>query len=359
MLTRAVWCALAVVAVVWPPVAHGEESQGGLLDKWSKDRQERVERRAQKRAGDGPPAAGVVAAPASGGATACGGGKLPAGKHEFSFDFRGDKRSYELHVPSRSDGTSPRPLVLSFHGGGGRGKSQRDLTGFEIIGEREGFLTAYPDGVRRSWNGGDGDTSYAEKGRLDDVGFVSALMDDISRRTCVDPKRVYASGFSNGGRLTQRLGCELAGRLAAIAPISAPMPVKIASGCKPARPISVIEMHATTDEQSPFLGGATDSGNEVTPVLETVAGWVARNACPSPPKRVALPQRVTDGTSVVVDTYAGCREGTEVVLYTISGAGHTWAGGLQYMPERKIGKTSRQFSASEAIWAFFSRHPMP
>jgi len=337
------------------------QAEDSWRERWGQNREERLEKRAQRKDGAAVQGAEKAQPTATESVTrvGCEGQPIQPGMNKFEFEFAGNKRSYELHVPRSFDGRTPMPLVLSFHGGGGRGKSQRDLTGFEILGEREGFITAYPDGIRRSWNGGDGDTSYAEKNHLDDVGFASALIDDISRRTCVDPRRVYASGFSNGGRLTQRLGCELSDRLAAIAPVASPMPIKIGSDCNPKRPISVIQMHATTDPRSPYNGGATDSGNVVVSVPESIAGWVARNGCPATPKRSQLPQIVNDGTSVSIDEYTGCRDGVEVVLYSIEGAGHTWAGGKQYMSEKTIGKTSRQFHASEAIWKFFQRHPMP
>jgi poly(3-hydroxybutyrate) depolymerase len=132
----------------------------------------------------------------------------------------GRTRTYLLHVPAALSRGRPAPVVLVFHGGGANAEGTEHMTGFSSLADREGFLVAYPEGVGRNWNDGreiPGSTAHREK--LDDVGFVTALIDTISREHAVDPLRVYATGMSNGGIFSHYLAARLSERIAAIAPV--------------------------------------------------------------------------------------------------------------------------------------------
>jgi polyhydroxybutyrate depolymerase len=276
---------------------------------------------------------------------------LGPGTHVGSIEFSGLTRTYRVHVPPSFDKSKPTPLVLAFHGGGGTGAAMAKLSNLDDVSDRERFIVVYPDGIGRSWNAGHG-TGAAERRDIDDVGFISKLIEVLARDFHIDGQRVYATGMSNGAMFAHRLACELSDKIAAIAPVAGTIPPKIDRDCKPGRPISVMEIHGTADQDSPWDGGRTIGGGQVESVSATIRGWVVRGQCPLTPK-VTYPAQ-----GVISETYAPCREGTEVRLYRIEKGGHTWPGGYQYLPRLLIGETNRALNASDAIWDFFEKHPM-
>ena len=271
-----------------------------------------------------------------------------------TLNVNGVQRTYLVGVPAKR---SPMPLVLVFHGGGGRGRGMVRLTGFDDLADRYGFVVVYPDGLRRQWN--DGRLPF--NNGADDVAFVSALIDRIAQDYPIDRKRVYATGMSNGAMFSQRLGCELADRIAAIAPVSGNMPSALAPTCRPARPVSVIEINGTDDPLVPFAGGNVISPRMGTVLSspDTVAFWAKVDGCRHDPTSTALPAIAPpDGTSIVREVFGGCRAGTAVTFYRVNGGGHTWPQGLQYLPRSIIGPASRQLDASDTIVRFFLAHEM-
>jgi polyhydroxybutyrate depolymerase len=278
-----------------------------------------------------------------------------AGDRMESLTVAGVKRTYVLHVPPGIKG--PVPLVLAFHGHFGTGADFSHLTGFDALADRYGFIVAYPNGIKRGWDDG----RALDKGH-NDVGMVDALIAALSRRYPIDRKRIYATGFSNGGTFTQYLACTRSTVIAAIAPDAGPLPDVTGSNCRPKRAVSVFEMAGTTDPLVPYNGGeirmAGFSRGTVWSAPRTVA-FRAKNAHCRQHVSVALPRLVpSDGTSVTRTTYRACDPGTNVVLISITGGGHTWPGGAQYLPKSIVGVASNQFDASKAVVAFFLAHPM-
>jgi len=281
--------------------------------------------------------------------------------------YGGLERTYRIYVPSKYDRSRPLPTVLVFHGGGGTGDGMEKLTqgGLNRLADREGFIIVYPDGVDRHWNDGRGIQNYrAQRDNIDDVGFVAALIDHLARTLTIDLGRVYATGISNGGLMSFRLARELPMRVAAVAPVAISMSEEIAQMRPPSRPISVMMIPGTRDPLVPWDGGAIGfaGGQKVGRVLsvsETVKYWASHNQCPSPPAVSMEPDRdPQDGTRVRREAYGPCRDGTEVILLAVEGGGHTWPGGLQYLPVRVVGRTSRDIDANEVIWSFFRRHAL-
>jgi polyhydroxybutyrate depolymerase len=269
----------------------------------------------------------------------------------------GAPRTFRVHVPPGYDGSEPRPLVLMFHGGGGSGRQfEQASSRMNPIADREGFIAVYPDGsgALQTWNGG-GCCGYAVTNDVDDVGFVSALLDHLEAALCIDTQRVFASGMSNGGIMSHRLACELAGRFAAIAPVAG---TDLTASCMPARPVPVMQIHGTDDGHVPWDGGEGCglAGVSFTSVPDTMEGWRSRNGCT---EMTAAYFAEGDGTC---RSYVGCAEGADVVLCSIEGGGHNWPGGeppagLIECPGN--GGQSTTFSASEAVWRFFAAHPRP
>lgn len=304
-----------------------------------------------------PVALGVCLLPACVGASRSSAPAVPAaeisavGTHDRSIEFGGLTRTYRVHVPTTYKKAEAAALVLAFHGRNGTGQAMSKLSNFEEVSDQKGFILVYPDGVSRSWNAGNG-AGPAERRQVDDVGFTSELIDDLSRQFNIDRRRVYATGMSNGAMFVHRLACELSGKIAAVAPVAGTIATKIEEGCKPARPVPVLQVHGTDDTGSPWAGGRTLGGGQVVSVADTIRAWAARNQCASTPK-VTNP-----APGVSCETYAACGGGAEVMLYRVEGGGHTWPGGHQYLPKVIIGETNRTVSASQLIWDFFERHPL-
>jgi polyhydroxybutyrate depolymerase len=264
----------------------------------------------------------------------------------------GERRSYLLFLPTARPPGRALPLLLVFHGGGVRARSMVGHTGFSRIAEREGFAVAYPEGIDRRWNDGRG---YGAS--HDDVAFVRSLLDTLARRVTIDSTRVYATGISNGAMFAYRLACDLPGVLAAIAPVAGAVPASLAERCASARPTAVAAFQGTADPLLPYAGGGRrPSGRgEVLSAARSAELWARVNGCAGQPAAEPSIDSVQDGTRVRPERWSGCRDGRDVVLYTIEGGGHTWPGGPPV--GRGVGRVSRELNATEAIWAFFAAHP--
>jgi len=284
-----------------------------------------------------------------------------------SISLGGLERTYRIHLPSEHDRTKIAPLVFLFHGGGGTGQGMEKLTqgGFNRLADREGFIIVYPDGIEKHWNDGRGLQAYrAHRENIDDVGFISALIEHLIRTLNVDPNRIYVAGISNGGQFSQRLACELSDRIAAIGVVAIQLPENLPSSCAPKRPVSVLMMPGTEDPLVPWEGGEIGfrrgrKFGRVLSVPESMRFWAKQNQCLGSSVVSYEPDRdPKDGTRVRREAYVPCGEGAEVVLYAVEGGGHTWPGGDQYLPAGIIGRTSRDIDANEVIWNFFKKHAL-
>ena len=273
----------------------------------------------------------------------------------ISIESGGRTRSALVHVPPSYTGAEPVPLVLLLHGGGGNGAQAARSYRMDAVADRENFIVVYPNGTSRigsmlTWNAANC-CGYAYERGVDDVAFIRALVDELERRYRIDPRRIYATGMSNGGMMTYRLACALSDRLAAIAPVAGALNEQT---CAPHSPLPVVIFHGTEDQQVLYDGGYGPGQFEPRydePVSHAVSFWVAHNGCSASP--------VTETSAsgeIVKQTYGGGAAGAEVVLYTIVGGGHAWPGGEP--PSRPGADVPTQaISASELMWAFFERHP--
>jgi polyhydroxybutyrate depolymerase len=277
-----------------------------------------------------------------------------------SLEVDGRARSYFLRVPRGLPEDRPAPLVLVFHGGGGTGPGTERLTRFSDLAEREGFIAAYPEGIGRGWNDGrEAPAKRAYRESVDDVAFVSALIDALATERPVDLRRVYATGISNGAFFSHYLAARLSRRIAAIAPVVGGMADPFHRAFDPAGPVAVLILQGTADPLVPYGGGpiAFPGRGSLIDTELAVRLWVERNATAREPVVEVLPDRdPADGCTARRFTYREGREGTEVVLYRLEGGGHTWPGGAQYLPERIIGRVCREIDATAVIWEFFKAH---
>ncbi len=267
-----------------------------------------------------------------------------AGSRSGTLDFGGLHRQYFVHVPPAYDGKTPLPLVLVLHGATQTPEGIERMSGMSAAADKEAFLAVYPRGTGRvlTWNSG-ACCGYAMENHVDDTGFLGALIDKLERDYVVDRRRVFATGISNGGMMSYRLACELADKVAAIAPVEGAQDL----ACHPSNGVSVIVFHGTDDHLVPFDGGSTPfqvgSRRSDTSVPSTVAFWVKQDGCtPTPQREVSA--------AVHAEIYAGCRDGAGVALYAIQGGHHIWPG---------TRFSGNDVPATSLMWSFFAKHPKP
>lgn len=281
---------------------------------------------------------------------------LAAGSHDRVLEVDGRPRTYLVHVPTADEPRRPTALVLALHGAGMNGRLMRWATGLSEKADEAGFVVAYPDGTGRGpflvWNVGWGgrDPPDRRAGDPDDVAFLAALVDDVARLTPIDPRRVYACGFSNGGMMCYRLAAEVPERFAAIAPVAG---VVVGEPAPPSVPVPVLHMHGTADRIVPYDRPAKlGRGVRLRDVPDSVALWVQFNGCDPVATEESLAEAC--GLRVTRRRHAAGRDGAEVVLVTIGGGGHTWPG--RKPPLWLLGTSTETVAANDLIWEFFARH---
>jgi polyhydroxybutyrate depolymerase len=270
----------------------------------------------------------------------------------LSVSSGGRNRTSLLHVPDKYDSAAGAMLVLNFHGFTSAGWQQALLTRMSQHSDQRGFIVAYPEGVAASWNAGDCcGTAWTDS--VDDVQFVRDLLDQIALRYCIDPKRIYATGMSNGGFLSHRLACQLSDRIAAVAPVAGVLGVARET-CTPGRAVPILDFHGSSDPMVPYTGGTPivpqlGIGIDFLSVAESMDHWRSRNACS------VFDKTFYQNGDVTCIQWPDCAQGAQTALCTIDGGGHTWPGGIPI----PAGKTSTDIDATAAMLDFFEAQPMP
>jgi polyhydroxybutyrate depolymerase len=294
-------------------------------------------------------------------ANAC--GAVPPGSTRFTLTHDGLTRSYIVHRPAGASSRRPPPVILNLHGAGSNGAGQERYSGMDQVADREHFLVVYPDGTGRgmglTWNAG-ACCAYAMFHRVDDVGFIRAVIDDLARRTPIDRHRIYATGISNGGMMSYRLAAEAPDLVAAIAPVAGTM---VLPQAHPTHPIPIIHFHSIDDSFAKYDGGygrlgagGRTMGNP--PVETELALWSGVNGCRGTPvvadRRAGAPGSADDGNTATKLTYGPCSSGAAIVLWKLSGSGHVWPG-AQSAGARFLGRSTHLVDANEEMWAFFRK----
>jgi polyhydroxybutyrate depolymerase len=289
--------------------------------------------------------------------------KHTAGMQECKLEHGGMTRTYRLHLPKDAPKNKPLPLVIVLHGASANGWITEALTGFDELADKHKFAVAYPDGVNSIWrfwsmpNPRAGGRMRSQD--IDDVGFLTALMDYLTKEQIADRRRIYVTGISNGAYMTNRLGYELADRIAAIAAVAGTLPKDATGQLKPVRPVPVLYIHGTEDKLIGIDGTDFLSKRNLSLSANAYIEWWAKNnGCAERPKVELLPDAAKDGTQVKRTTFADRNAKAPVIYYEITGGGHTWPSGFG-QPEVLLGKTSQNLKATQVMWEFFSQYSLP
>jgi polyhydroxybutyrate depolymerase len=254
------------------------------------------------------------------------------GEYSLEIESGGLSRQTVVHVPRGYEDGVPTPLVIAFHGRGDSAVGFAVGSGLINMADEGGFVVAFPQGAGEptGWD------ALPVQELTDDVQFTRDLIDALAERLSIDPARVYATGFSAGGRMVNRLGCDLADRIAAISPVGAG--AYPSDACAPVRPVPVFAVHGDADTAAPY------DGDELDPPVQTWVGdWAMRNGCDAEPVLDARHVMLSAGeVRIGVQTWESCDRDAAVSLYTYEGLGHVWPSG----------------AGLEAMWAFFEAHPM-
>jgi polyhydroxybutyrate depolymerase len=262
---------------------------------------------------------------------------LAPGDHERMLEHDGQMRRFIVHVPEGHDAGAPAPLLVNMHGLLSNPEDQMQWSQMNESADPRGWIGVYPAGIANSWNAGTccGDASASG---VDDVGFLRAMVADVSGAVCIDPKRIYATGMSNGGHMSFRLACEAADLFAAVGPVAGAMRV---TECAPVRPVPVLAFHGVQDLIVPYVDD-----------VASIDGWVATNACDA-----EFAQEDFEGGNC--RTWSGCDADVGVGLCSLDPMGHCWPGGDPDLCYVFLGTHSDAIDADETMLDFFEQHPLP
>lgn len=328
-------------------------------------------------------------------------------------------RSFMVRLPKGYDSQQHYPVVILLHGMNQDPSDMERLTRFNDLADKNGVIAVYPFALHGRWNvgirpeehrsmgmgpgggrrrgggypgggypggggggypGGGGGGGYPRGGGYpggggqqpqsghpseekraapaDDIAFFNQMLDQLETKVSVDASRVYAAGLSEGGFMSLRLGCALGDRIAAIAAVGAAMPKTMI--CLPSRPVPLVMINGTSDPVVPYGGGTEHNLSLATVSVEDSAkAWAKIDRCEEKPEKTKVSAHDKGGMETKVDTYNGCQQNAQVVLYSVKGAGSTWPGGEQYEVEKTIGKTSSDLNANEVIWNFLVTRKLP
>ncbi len=299
-------------------------------------------------------------------------------------------RTYTVRLPKDYDPAQKHPVVILLHGMNQDAADMEHLTRFNELADKSSIIAVYPSALHGRWNvgvraperqpmqspmgrggrrggfgggfpGGGGYPGGGQSRRRsdeqnqpaleDDVAFLNRMLDRMEEKYSVDASRIYATGLSDGGFMAIKVGCSMADRIAAVAPVGAAMPKTMV--CLPSRPISVVMINGTSDPVVPH-GGGTEHNLQlpVVSVEDSAKAWARIDRCAEKSTQTKLSAHEKGGMETKVETYDGCQQDAQVVSYSVKGGGNTWPGGEQYEVEKQVGKTSQDLNANETIWNF-------
>lgn len=311
-------------------------------------------------------------------------------------------RTFLVHLPQNYDKEQHYPVVIVLHGQNQDADDMGRLTHFSQFSEKKGIIAVYPNALHSRWNigvrseesplamrprrgygrpggypgggggypggGYPGGGQYPRGGQnggenpdenrnrsepADDVSFLNQMLDQLALKYSVDTHRIYATGLGDGAFMAERVGCNMADRVAAIAVVGAAFPKTMI--CLPSRPISALFISGTDDPLVPYESGTYKPRRfHVLSAEESARTWAKFDHCDEKPAQDKIPtlDKEKGSKDTKTFTYNGCRDNAQVALYVIKNGGNTWPGGEQYMSEKEVGKTSNAINANESIWGF-------
>ncbi len=264
-------------------------------------------------------------------------GDLGPGDHKIDISFDGRDRSYDVHVPGSYNSSTPMPLFINMHGFSSNGWQQVLFSGMNAGADLKGYIAIYPYGIGNSWNGGTCCGTAASED-IDDVGFMKAIVEDISTKLCVHPRHVYATGMSNGGYMSHRLGCEAGDVFAGVAPVAGAMGI---DDCSPDRPMPILIFHGTEDGLVAYEEGRA-----------AFEDWVEHNGC------TEFFEIVEFGESWC-EIYEDCEDGVKTAMCSLNPMGHCWPGGSSALCFFAIGPYNDDIIAHEYMFDFLMEFVLP
>lgn len=284
-----------------------------------------------------------------------------SGKQKREVLSSGDRRMHIVHVPRQYDHTRPIPVIVVLHGGGGSARFAYRVHGWPELAERETCLIVFPEGTLedptkppslrdnlRLWNDGSTRSAVARR-NVDDIGYLTSVLDDLQTSFNVDPNRIFVTGFSNGASMTFRVGVELAHRIKAIAPVSGHLCI---DNPQLARPLSLLYMIGLADPINPVAGGTVTTPwgtrRNKPAIMDSINTWIRLIGAPEQP----IFSDIKNGVKQI--RYGPGLHRSEVLLYLIEGQGHEWPGAQRTLPRSLSGPQTDRLNATEVIWDFFN-----
>lgn len=285
-------------------------------------------------------------------------GTTSPGTTTLSLEVNGFARTVFVHIPFDSNNTTPFALVLNLHGSGVTAQDQAEFSEMDLISDTDHFIVAYPQGLIPDGSGFDWNVPgvpltggrSVPAGAANDVSFLTKLVGILEGKYCVNPKEVYATGFSGGARMVSQLACDDSKIFAAVAPVSG---LRRPTPCPSARAVPVIAFHGSADPVDPFAGHGESYWTYS--VSAAAKDWAKQDKCST---KAATSTPVA---TVKLTAYTKCKGGAAVELYEIIGEGHEWPGGPTVPANlvSELGPQSSAISANALMWAFFQAHPLP
>ncbi|MEH1777561.1 MAG: PHB depolymerase family esterase [Nostoc sp.] len=263
-------------------------------------------------------------------------------------------RTYYMYTPKSYNPKHPISLVLVFHGDHGSGKSIEKVSRFNNLAEAFGFIAVYPNELDNQWSF----TGHVRQ-KVDDISFVAALIGHIEQIRNINRRKIYATGFSQGGIFTQALACKLPHKIAAFASVAGSLTTRFMHSCHPTVSISMMMINGTKDSSVHYHGDPITQKEALVSIPETINFWKRHDQCTSSSQFQQLARtKSRNHLQVKAFRYSGCRNGSEVLQFAVVNGGHFWPGGAS--TNTKLNQVNIQlgFNASKAIWSFFQHHSL-
>lgn len=268
------------------------------------------------------------------------------------FAFAGLEREYYLIEPP----AKPRAIVFALHGGSGTALHMLKLVpDLKDLAVKHSALVVLPQGEGKSWNDGRTDPiSVAHKQKLPDSEFLTSLAEKLKAERNIPDGQIFTMGISNGGMMSLRLVCDSVIFSAAVI-VAAQMQIDYADKCRASQKPRVLFVVGVNDPLVPYDGGPVSVLGRKRGVVysadRSAQYWVGKNGCMIPRTDKQLPDVSQDQMSSRMQTW-DCAEGRVGIVH-VTGGGHTWPGGQQYLPAAFVGPTTMDFSAAQMAFQWF------